>query len=179
MLLFVLMLTGLKKYAPFILSGLKIVVIFSSFYLIYTKIGRDADLISASLIYKYLPLQLFVVLFLMLLLSSLNWLLEFYKWKILVSSIQNISVATSMQQCLTAHTTTLLTPYKIGDYGVKALFYDAKNVPKILYLNFLGNAAQLLMTLFFGFIGWFFYRQTFTGILPSFFKSNLLVVLFF
>jgi hypothetical protein len=46
-----------------------------------------------------------------------------------------------------------VTPFKSGEYGGKALYYPKNHRGKIVFLNFIGNTAQLTMTLFFGAMG--------------------------
>ncbi|MDO9261113.1 MAG: hypothetical protein Q7U08_04150 [Flavobacteriaceae bacterium] len=179
MLLFVSMFRLLKKYAKSIFLLLKIALILTAFYLIYKKIWIDNGSIAFNLFANFSLLQLICIVFLMLILSALNWMLEFYKWKILVTSIQRISFSESMQQCLTAHVAALITPFKMGEFGVKAMFFAPKNIPKILYLNFLGNASQLLMTLVFGFVGFYFYQHSLSTIFGTSFNPNYLFILMF
>lgn len=154
-------------------------LILTAFYLIYKKIWIDNSSINFNLIDDFSLLQLTFIVLLMLILSTLNWMLEFYKWKILVTSIQRISFSESMQQCLTAHIAALMTPFKMGEFGVKAMFFAPTNIPKILYLNFLGNASQLLMTLIFGFVGFYFYQHSVSTIFGTSFNPNYLLMLIF
>ncbi|MDP2087821.1 MAG: hypothetical protein Q8J84_00290 [Flavobacteriaceae bacterium] len=150
----------------------KIALILAAFYTIYNKVFVAQNSISFNLIDNFTTSQLSLIVLLMLILSTLNWLLEFYKWKVLVSSIDQISFFDSMQQCLTAHTAALITPFKMGEFGFKAMFYEPKNLSKILYLNFLGNGSQLLTTIIFGFLGWYFYPNSLQSIAGNSYNSK-------
>lgn len=158
---------------------LKIALILMAFYLIYHKIWIENGNITFNLFNNFSLLQLIFIIFLMLILSALNWIFEFYKWKILVATVYKISFLESMQQCLTAHIASLMTPFKIGEFGAKAMFFNRKLMPKILYLNFLANGSQLLMTLFFGFIGFYFYQHSVLSISSESFNFNYLFILLF
>lgn len=97
--------------------------------------------------------------FMMLLFSVLNWHLEVLKWKALVKTMRNISYSEALKQSLAGHTTAIVTPNKLGEYGAKAYFYKNDNPKKIMGLNFIANAHQLLATLFFGSFGLYYYLQ--------------------
>ncbi|WP_146035218.1 hypothetical protein [Formosa algae] len=92
------------------------------------------------------------------LLSQLNWFFEILKWKLLVQSVKSIPFKTAIEQTLGAHTASLFTPNRIGDYGAKALYFAWELRPKIVGLNGIGNLAQMLITTILGSIGLFFSR---------------------
>lgn len=96
----------------------------------------------------------------MLIFSVSNWLLEIYKWKLLASSVKKISFFESYVQSLSAHTLSLFTPFKTGEFGVKTMFYERSLLKKILELNFIGNLSQLLITVLFGIIGFYYYQYS-------------------
>src|SRR5690606_28169082 len=55
---------------------------------------------------------------------------------------------------------SIFTPYKMGEYGAKTLFFQRKQVKKVIFLNFLGNFSQMLITLFLGIFGLYFFVKT-------------------
>jgi uncharacterized membrane protein YbhN (UPF0104 family) len=95
-------------------------------------------------------------------LTLLNWLLEIYKWQLLVSTIEKISFKMALRQSLSAHTLSLITPFKAGEYGGKVLYFEKNNRAKIAFLNFIGNMTQLLMTFVLGFLGLVFFINHFS-----------------
>ena len=117
-------------------------------YSIYDKIDDfDSTLPTFSI------LSILILLFI----SSLNWLIEIIKWKNLVSTLTSITFYDALKQSLTAHTTAIITPNKIGEYGAKAFFFDKKQRKKILGFTLIGNSYQMLTTIFFGILGFIFY----------------------
>jgi len=86
-------------------------------------------------------------------LTLLNWFLEIFKWQVLVNRIQKISLFEACKQSLSSHTLSLLTPFKLGEYAGKSLYFSKDKRKKIWLLNLGGNSTQLLMTLIFGLIG--------------------------
>lgn len=167
-----------KKYWKRFLLPLKLLIVFVAFYMIYQKFEMfrlSDDLIEFPTISKFRIVFLF---FLMLLMSTLNWVLEISKWKILVASIQSISFFDSLVQSLSAHTVALFTPLKSGDFGVKTMYYKQSLFKKIIVLNFLGNLSQLLMTVFFGILGFYFYQHSIIKIVKFHFIDGFDVVVF-
>lgn len=135
-------------------------VVLTAFYVIYTKVSvfqfADHQFVFPT-ISNYM-LVFFV--FLMLFLSSINWMLEIYKWKLLVSAFKPISFFDALVQSLSAHTASIITPFKSGDFGVKMMYFDQKHTKKVIFLNFLANFSQLVITLFLGFLGLYFYQYS-------------------
>ncbi|MCM2301992.1 MAG: hypothetical protein NDI80_05165 [Flavobacteriaceae bacterium] len=149
-----------KKYWKRFFLPLKIGIVFAAFYVIYAKINIF-KLAENQFTFPVISIYWFVFfVFMMLLMSSLNWLLEIYKWKLLVSTFKPISFFDSLIQSLSAHTVALFTPFKSGDFGMKTMYYERSLFKKIIGLNFLGNLSQLLVTFIFGILGLYFYQYS-------------------
>ncbi|WP_299778106.1 hypothetical protein [uncultured Formosa sp.] len=95
------------------------------------------------------------------LLTSFNWFFEILKWQNLANSIKTTSIKAATEQTLGAHTASLFTPNRIGDYGAKALYFPSRLRTKVVGLNGIGNLAQMLITTFFGSIGLLFFTAKF------------------
>lgn len=93
--------------------------------------------------------------------SLINWLLEIKKWQTLASHLQPISFFQAFRQSLSSHTLSLITPFKAGEYGGKALYFPKYLRKRILLLNFIGNVAQLFVTLLFGIVGLVFFLKSY------------------
>ncbi|WP_051285295.1 lysylphosphatidylglycerol synthase domain-containing protein [Aequorivita capsosiphonis] len=96
-----------------------------------------------------------------LLFAAANWCFEILKWQTLVSSFEKIDFKTAMKQSLASLTVSLATPNRIGEYGAKALYFEAQDRKKVLLLNFYSGAIQMLVTTVFGIIGLFYLIQKF------------------
>ncbi|WP_159022617.1 lysylphosphatidylglycerol synthase domain-containing protein [Formosa sp. L2A11] len=151
-----------KSYQILIYS-VKISIIAFSFYFIYHKLFNNNDLSISELKTNILSNNLFSFnsILIITLLSVLNWFFEILKWKTLVNYIKNITFKTALEQTLGAHTASLFTPNRIGDYGAKALYFQSKLRSKIVGLNGIGNLAQMLITTILGSIGLFFFASNF------------------
>ena len=140
------------KTKQFLFLLVKLAIIVGSFYFIYNKTVHNEH-IELSVFIAQLESKIFndaSIIFILLLFSSLNWIFEILKWKVLVSSVQKISIANAAKQSLGALTASLFTPNRIGEYGVKAIYFKKENRRKILLLNLLSNIAQMTTTVIFG-----------------------------
>lgn len=151
-----------KSY-QFLIYFVKIGIIAFSFYFIYHKLFNNSNLSISELKSHILSNNSFCInsILIIILLSALNWFFEILKWKYLVCSIKKISLKTATEQTLGAHTASLFTPNRIGDYGAKALYFSKKLRPKIVGLNGIGNLLQMLTTTLFGSIGLLFFTAKF------------------
>tara|TARA_R110000850_G_scaffold190308_4_gene316234 strand:+ start:9321 stop:10280 length:960 start_codon:yes stop_codon:yes gene_type:complete len=150
---------GIYKSKQYLFVLLKVIVVIAALTFIYHRLNAQGVFKLGGFKENFLSSSLFQVqnIALLVLLSFLNWFFEILKWQVLASKLQKISLFESIKQVLTAHTSSIFTPFKIGEYGAKTLFFSKKQAKKVLFLNFLGNMAQMSATLFFGVIGLFFF----------------------
>lgn len=168
-----------KKHKDYILLLVKLVIVFGALYFIYHKLIYN-KLLSFSEFQQQLTVLFsknIWALLLVLLFTDVNWLLETYKWKVIVSVEKKITFFEAFEQSLASLTASLITPNKIGEYGAKALFFKKQSRKKIVLLNFLGNMSQLAVTIFFGFIGITFFLLYFTINIPYFNSKKLVLII--
>lgn len=150
-----------SKQFFFVLIKISIVVI--AFYFIYKKLTNNSNL-SFS-VFSNLSTENGVFslknMVLLLILSIFNWFFEILKWQTLVSSIKKISFISAFEQCLGSLTVSLFTPNRIGEYGAKAMYFTRNYRKRIVFINVLSNALQMLVTVVLGSIGLFFLIQTY------------------
>jgi len=143
------------KAKQYLLITLKVFILGITFGYIYLKLtSTDAQTWEAftgeihsdksNLIYDLL---LFVLL------AIANWVFEIFKWKTVVSHLKSISFVTAFKQCLASHTVSLATPNRVGEYGAKALYYEAVQRKQVLVINFFSSSSQMSATLGFGLSG--------------------------
>lgn len=149
------MYNNLQKYFSSLVFLIKILIVAGAYYVISDKLLNDSNFSSFLWMERIEILGSTSLSFILLLLlfTLINWLLEILKWKTLVSSVSHISFVQAAKQSLASLTASLLTPNRIGEYGAKAIYYPKTYRPKVLMLNFLGNAHQMLITTLFGFFG--------------------------
>lgn len=152
---------GTYKSKQYLFVLLKVIVVIAALGFIYQKLYYQEVFTVADFKEHFLSSFLFEIqnIALVLLFSFLNWFFEILKWQVLTRKLKHISLFESAKQVLTAHTTSIFTPFKIGEYGTKTLFFSKKQAKKVIFLNFLGNMAQMSATLFFGVIGLFLFLK--------------------
>lgn len=97
--------------------------------------------------YKILYLLFAVVLL------AVNWGIETWKWKMLVSSIRPIKFSTAYKAVLSGVSFSVALPNRIGEYIGRMLYQPEGGRLKIISLAIVGSIAQLLATLLWGVIG--------------------------
>ena len=145
------MITISHKTKQFFLVTIKILIVCGAIYYIYWHFAGDKN-IHFNEIKAYFSFKMVLIL---MVLSGLNWFFEILKWKHLVSSFQTISFLKAAEQSLGSLTAAVFTPNRLGEYGAKALYFNKENNKQIVFLNFLGNGSQMLVTTFFGVLGFF------------------------
>ena len=143
------------KTKQFLFLLVKLAIIVGSFYFIYNKTVHNEHIELSAFIVQ-LESKIFNdtnIIFTLLLLSLFNWVFEIIKWKVLASYVQKISIANAAKQSLGSLTASLFTPNRIGEYGVKAIYFKKGNRRKVMLLNLLSNISQMTTTVIFGVIG--------------------------
>lgn len=147
-----------NKTKQFFFVLIKLSIVLGAFYFIYKKLTNNSALEFSEFIDLSTKNNVFLlknILFL-LFLSIFNWFFEILKWKTLVASIKYISFKNAIEQSLGSLTTSLITPYRIGEYGAKAIYYESEFRKRILLVNLISNMLQMAVTTIFGIIGLFF-----------------------
>lgn len=140
------------KSKQYLLVTLKVFILGITFWYIYSKLG-DANSQTLTSFFKSLHPEKSGSILLFIALAAVNWILEILKWKTIIKPVEKISFYEAFKQSLAALTTSLATPNRIGDYGAKAYFFQSEKRKQVLLLNFISNAAQMSITMFFGVIG--------------------------
>lgn len=152
-------LVKLKQYKQFWFSLIKLSIVFGAGFFIYHRL-RTNKLWESKVVFEQIDTLYHSnkgTLFLLLSMSVLNWIFEIIKWKNLVKNIESISFYRAFSQSLSAHTLSLITPFKAGEYGGKALYFPKTLRNKVMALNLIGNLTQLLVTLTLGLVGLYYF----------------------
>lgn len=91
---------------------------------------------------------------LIFLLTIINWTLEIVKWQKTVLTLNEISFKTALHQSLKSFVLATITPFKIGEIGLKAYYYK-NNRKNIALLSTYTNMLQFSVTVLFGLLGSF------------------------
>lgn len=137
------------------LIALKVLILAATSWFIYSRM-RDTNRTAIDAFTDHIASANPIYIFLFIVMATANWGLEIRKWQELVRSLQKISYREAMKQCLTSLSAGLSTPNRIGEYGVKALFFSSEKRKKIMVLNLVSNTSQMLVTMLFGIPGLFY-----------------------
>lgn len=85
----------------------------------------------------------------------INWGLEAKKWQYLVRPIKGLTYLQAWSQTHISFALSVTTPNRLGEYPAKTWFFDKADWKRILFLNLVGNSAQMLITFLMGCVGLF------------------------
>lgn len=91
--------------------------------------------------------QVWALMGLVLGLMILNWGLESFKWKLLISKIEKVSFFRAYKAVLTGVSVSLFTPNRTGDYLGRVFILDKGSHVEGILLTLVGSLAQLVVTL--------------------------------
>jgi hypothetical protein len=135
-----------KQYG---LIALKVLVLSLTFGYICLKITQQESIsfsqFAATIQYKN---GSYLLLFLGL--AAINWGLEILKWQTVIRPVKKLTFWEATRQSLGALTVSLATPNRIGEYGVKAYFFETGERKQVLLLNFFSHLTQMAITTVFG-----------------------------
>ena len=131
-------------------------------YFIYFRIAEDFFIDFYKIETKNIDL---FILGIVLILMFLNWGIEAVKWRFTIRNIEEISIFKSFKLIFTGITLGFLTPNRIGEIPARALLLNGSNVKEITLKTTVASFSQLLITLFFGIIGFCFTFNNFSYII--------------
>jgi hypothetical protein len=89
-------------------------------------------------------------------LMLLNWGIESYKWKVLMSCLENISLARAIRAVFTGQALAFSTINRLGESAGRALFLSDGNRIRGAVVSVMGGLAQLLVTVSAGWLALLF-----------------------
>jgi len=142
-----------KKKANLII---KLGILLFAVVIIVYKLNNKAHLIDFGNLIAGLPTsRVYLILALVFLLMLVNWILEAFKWKFLVESIQPISIWGAIESVFCGLTLAVFTPNRIGEYGGRVFFLAPRKrvfgaiamgvgaIGQMVVTNVLGSVAIL------------------------------------
>jgi len=155
------------KAKQFLVSAAKLLIVGGAFYFIYGQLAHNDKLEWHKFVLLFQKNANLGGIVFILSLSFLNRFLEILKWKNLVGSFTEISVGEASKQVLAALTASIFTPNGIGEYAGKALYFEASQTKKILFLNLINNGIQMILSVVFGIFGLLYFNAQFEIITPQ------------
>ncbi|MBM3412365.1 MAG: hypothetical protein FJY19_03175 [Bacteroidetes bacterium] len=87
---------------------------------------------------------------LLVLLMPVNWLLEAYKWKLVLQGIQSVSIWTAFRATLSGVSFSVLLPNRVGDYLGRVIYLPTEKRATAVAVTMVASMSQLIWTIFFG-----------------------------
>ncbi|MCX6288028.1 MAG: lysylphosphatidylglycerol synthase domain-containing protein [Bacteroidetes bacterium] len=114
-----------------------------------------------------------LMLALILLLMALNWLIEAWKWKNLISKVEQVSMKRSVFAVLTGVTISSFTPNRIGEYFGRAFILKKASHVEGILITVIGSMSQLLVTIITGSLALLIFLPVFRFPGPEFINGYL------
>jgi hypothetical protein len=120
----------------------KAMVFIAIIYIFYLQLkGFDFKTYSKSLKYDY------VLITLAILLMPLNWLMEFFKWKVIVQSITQVKSSKLTHSMLSGISTGMVTPNRIGNFIGRMVYFPSRYRWVLSLGTLYANAAQFMASI--------------------------------
>ncbi len=101
-------------------------------------------------------------------LIAVNWGLEAWKWKLLVTTVRPIKFITAYKAVLSGVSFSVALPNRVGEYIGRMMYQPEGGRLKTISLAIVGSIAQLLATLLWGITGLIFLRTELLLAFPQF-----------
>ncbi|WHT74785.1 hypothetical protein QK342_06865 [Myroides odoratimimus] len=154
------------KTKQYLVLLIKILVVSAAFYYIYNQLSNDETLDFHILGEVVSDPKNYLAIAALMFLTFSNRFVEILKWQSLSSLIKPVSVGQAAKQVLSALTLGIFTPNGIGEYAGKALYFEKKDAPRVIFLNMVCNGVQVIYAIVFGLIGLTILNQ-FHEIIPN------------
>lgn len=143
-----------KRFYKVMSLLIKTIILVLSFWYITVKIIAAKNSIDFENLFHQSSVFYFLIL---LLLMPINWGLEAWKWKILISPLEYISFLKSLKSIFSGVTISIFTPNRVGEFVGRIFFLEKADKIKATLKSFVGSIIQLLVTLLIGSIALYFY----------------------
>lgn len=170
-----------KKSYKFISIFIKVAITIMAFYYIYYKIFVKTDYSAMSDFFQSISNKKIVFyITIVSLLMLLNWFIEAFKWKLLVTKVENISILKSIIAVFCGVTLSIFTPNRVGEIFGRIFIIQSPEKVKIAGLTIIGSIAQFMITILFGIISWLFFIKMFypTDIIANTFIYSIISIFF-
>lgn len=152
-----------NKNKKFYFVLIKLGIVAGAFYFIYYKLTTNTQLNLNDFVDFSAKNSIFSIknIIFLLFLSVFNWFFEIVKWKKLVGFVESIPFKNAIEQSLGSLTASLFTPNRIGEYGVKAMYFKTDLRKRIVLINLLSNVLQMSVTVILGVVGVYFFLNAY------------------
>ncbi len=158
---------------------IKVLIAIVALWFIYREVQLKDQVtdLGGGISFLLKPAQLLVFVGLIALMM-LNWLLEAYKWRLLISHIEKITFWKSLKAIFSGITIAIFTPNRVGEYGGRIFHLQKADRIDAALLTIVGSYAQLVVTLVTGILATIFFLPKYIGLGPvTLIQYNLIGIL--
>lgn len=147
-----------KRLVTIIFSFFKIGVVVSSYGFVVYRFYVD-DNLQDLLMGRFSSSSMWYFI-IGCILMPLNWFLESYKWRLLLSNTEHVRWDKAFFSVLAGLSVSLITPNRIGEYVGRIWVLRVRNRPTGVAVTIAGSLAQSAITFLTGVLcGWLFYTR--------------------
>lgn len=130
-------------------------------------LNNDVKLIRSSLEILFRQNYLIPGLVLVTILMLVNWGIEAYKWRLLISRLEKISWSKAFMAVLSGVTVSFFTPNRIGEFLGRVFVLEKSRRTESSLITIVGSLSQLLVTLVMGSVSLLLFLNRYTSLFMS------------
>ena len=141
--------------------AIKILIVLAGCWILYVKIIKNQDLTEmwTSVKTSFSSTQNVLLMVLAFILMPVNMAFETRKWQKSVLPVEGVPFRKAYTAIFTGVTAGMMFPNRTGDFLGRIFILEKGNRIKAAMLTFVGNIAQMLITVSLGCIAWIFFTH--------------------
>lgn len=149
----------IRKFAE---TAIKILIVLAGCWVLYVKIIKNQDLTEMweSVKTSFSSTRNVLLMALAFILMPLNMALETRKWQKSIQPVERVPFWKAYTAIFTGITAGMMFPNRTGDFLGRIFILEKGNRLKAAMLTFVGNIAQMLVTVSLGCVAWLFFTSS-------------------
>ena len=148
----------IRKFAE---TAIKILIVLAGCWVLYVKIIKNQDLTEMweSVKTSFSSTKNVILMVLAFVLMPVNMAFETRKWQKSILPVERVPFRKAYTAIFTGITAGMMFPNRTGDFLGRIFILEKGNRIKAAMLTFVGNIAQMLVTVSLGCFAWIFFAQ--------------------
>ena len=141
--------------------AIKILIVLAGCWVLYVKIIKNQDITEMweSVKTSFSSTQSILLMALAFILMPVNMAFETRKWQKSIQPVEKVPFRKAYTAIFTGITAGMMFPNRTGDFLGRIFILEKGNRIKAAMLTFVGNIAQMLVTVSLGCVAWIFFTQ--------------------
>lgn len=138
---------------------IKIVIALIAVWFIYKRVFEKGSIDALFISYKALFHEAYSLslIILIVLLMLVNWSLEAWKWKLMISKVEEVGFFRSLEAVFSGLTVSFFTPNRTGEFAGRIFQLRSADRIKAAIITIIENSSQLIITIVTGSVALVFY----------------------